>query len=233
MSFLSGNSKTYLKQLEPHEVEAEFWPKLPSVEETYLWRKGQTTPYTVKPLKREGDELHLSVDRSLEKIFKQEYPGLLVMLKFKLDDRQYFSSGTFGWDAEAEKFVVKMTDQFFVSTKRSACRYLASEFDRIQLTVAGHAFICHDVSSGGFSTVVPRARFEGLQKGLVFEQAILKYSLTSFTIPKVKLVAIIDVPGSPDKMKVAFQFEGMKSQDEDALWVKVNASVKKLADIVG
>jgi hypothetical protein len=232
MSFLSDNSKTYLKQMEPREVEAEFWSKLSSVEETNLWRKGQSDPYTVKALKRDGERLFISVDRALEPIFKQDYQNQLVMLKFKIQDRQYFSSGTFSWNDGAGKFVVQLGSPFFVSTKRSACRYLASDFDRIQLTVAGHAFPCHDVSSGGYSSIVLKARYEGLEKGVVFEQAQLKYSVTTFSIPRVKLLAILDVPGRPDYMKVAFQFEGMKTKDEDALWVKVNASVKKLADLL-
>lgn len=227
---MSDNAKTFLKQMDAQEVEQEFLPRLKKGLESFLWRKGQDDPYPVQAKAAGEGVVELVVDAGHRNIFRQSYVGQPVFLKFKVDvERQFFTSGEL--QLEGDKFLVALGAPFFVTTKRSTCRYLATNFDRIELRVAGHLFQCHDVSSGGFSAQVSRAKLGGMEKGMVFEQAELKYSLKRFTIPRLRLVALLDVPGRPDEVKVAFQFEGMKTSDEDALWRAVNASIKKLADM--
>jgi hypothetical protein len=230
MSFMSDNAKTFLKQMDAQEVEQEFLPRLKKGLESFLWRKGQDDPYPVQAKAAGEGVVEVIVDAGHRTIFRQSYVGQPVFLKFKVDaERQYFTSGVLKLDGD--KFLVPLGAPFFVTTKRSTCRYLATNFDRIEMRVAGHLFQCHDISSGGFSAQVARAKLGGMEKGMLFEQGELKYALKRFTIPKLRLVALLDVPGRPDELKIAFQFEGMKTSDEDALWRAVNASIKKLADM--
>lgn len=228
------NSKTYLRQMEESEVQKDFWSRLTKGPlQTYVWRDGQTKPYEMKGVQLVANaaiKLTASDDFQVKTI-SSEFPGLRVFLKFKVsEETQYFVSGDF--ELSGKDLVVHLKPPYFVTTKRSTCRYLTTEMDRIALTVAGHSFNCFDISSGGFSTEVKRDQYGGLTKGSAFEQVHLKYQLKNFTIPTVRLVNIMDVLGRPDWVRLAFKFEGMKPQDEDALWVEVNKSIKKAVDLM-
>lgn len=227
------NSKTYLRQMEESEVQKEFWPRLAKLT-GFIWRQGQTRPYELKKLTQSGAEkLIVSSDDFSNKTMHQDFVGLSVFVKFKsTDDVQYFASGQL-ISGDGKDFTVQLAPPYFVTTKRATCRYLTTPTDRISLTVAGHTFSCFDISSGGFSTEVRKDQYGGLSKGSSFEQVVLKYNLKNYTIPTVKLVNIIEVIGRPDMARLAFKFEGLKPQEEDALWVEVNKSIKKLVDLMG
>lgn len=233
MSLMVDNSKTYLRQMEESEVQKEFWTRLAKLS-GYIWRQGQTRPYELKKLQQTGPEqLTVSSDDFSNKTMQQDFIGISVFLKFKSSDEvQYFASGQLT-QGDGKEFTVQLAPPYFVTTKRATCRYLTTPTDRITLTVAGHTFASFDISSGGFSTEVRRDQYGGLSKGSAFEQVVLKYNLKNYTIPTVKLVNIIDVIGQPDKVRLAFKFEGLKPQEEDALWVEVNKSIKKLVDLMG
>ena len=76
-------------------------------------------------------------------------------------------------------------------------------------------------------------KYGGMEKGTVFEKAELKYNLKKFIIPKVVLVNVIENKDQPGWVRLAFKFEGLRTSEEDALWVEVNRSVKRLADLLG
>ena len=240
MSVLDENSKTFLRQMDIEEVGKDFWVRMKKGGvETSIWRRGQTAPYTVGvamgPTEATSFEaLVLEVDKTYLGIFQENMNGIPVFLKFKFNSElQYFTSGHIDWNSEQKKFIVRLGQPFFVTTKRSACRYVSTDVDRIRLSIAGHAFDCYDISSGGFSTLVQTAKYAGMEKGSVFEKAELKYNLKKFIIPKVRLVNIIENKEQPDWIRLAFKFEGMRTSEEDALWVEVNKSVKRLADLLG
>ena len=66
-----------------------------------------------------------------------------------------------------------------------------------------------------------------------FEQVELKYNVKRFTIPKVTLVNIIeDKNETSGRVKLAFKFEGLKTALEDSIWVEVNKSVQRLAQLL-
>ena len=235
MSLMVDNSKTYLREMEASEVQKDFWPRVGKLS-AFLWRQGQTKPFDLKSViaVRENTIKILPTDEYHQKTLIADFPGLNVFMKFKASEElQFFVSGQFALDENGKDFIIHLQAPFFVTTKRSACRYLTTKMDRISLTVAGHTFSCFDISSGGFSTEVKKDQYGGLTKGSSFEDVDLKYNFKSFKIPTVKLVNIIDVIGHPDKVRLAFKFEQMKPKEEDALWVEVNNSVKKLVDLMG
>lgn len=236
MALMVDNSKTYLRQMDKNEVEKDLWPKLKSGQLTSsIWRKGQTQPYQLVSVAVTGEAtLKVAAEDFYNKILLSEFPGISVFMKFKATEEiQFFASGQFKADGDGKHGIVTLSAPYFVSTKRSTCRYLTTDMDRISLNLAGHTFNCFDISSGGFSTEVKREECGGLTKGSSFEQVNLKYQLKNFIIPTVQLINIIDVIGQPDRVRLAFKFEGMRPQDEDALWVEVNKSIKKIVDLMG
>lgn len=237
MALMVDNSKTYLRQMDNSEVSKDLWTKLKNGQLTsYIWRKGQTQPYELKSISLIDDATIkiVAADEFHNKIMLGEFPGISVFFKFKHSEEvQYFASGQFEADSGGKYGIVKLAGPYFVSTKRSTCRYLTTDMDRISVTLAGHTFNCFDISSGGFSTEVNRESFGGLTKGSTFEQVVLKYQLKNFTIPNVQLVNLIDVIGQPERVRLAFKFEGLRPKDEDAIWVEVNKSIKKIVDLMG
>ncbi len=236
---LNDNSKTFLRQMDPEEVLKDFWSKVKSEKvEATLWKKGQTEPYSFTPDYKLSESsqfttLYGEVDTTYQGIFKESYRGIQIFLKFKFNaELQFFTSGTIDWNDEKKRVTITLGQPFFVTTKRSSCRYVSGSRDRISLTVVGNTFECFDISSGGFSTQLKKDKAGGLDKGLVFEAAELKYNGKKFIIPKVKLVNVIEMKDEPDFVKLAFKFEGLKSSEEDAIWVEVNRSVKQLADLL-
>jgi hypothetical protein len=237
---MNDNSKTYLRQMDADELGKDLWPRLKKGGELFIWKQGQVEPYTVKPLyaafeKSGFQALPIEVDRSYQVIFKESFKQTPIFLKFKFGpDIQYFTSGVIDWSEEQDKFVVKITGAYFVTTKRAACRYVVSTTDRIQITMAGHSFSVFDISSGGFSTMVDTNKYGTMEKGTTFEQVELKYNVKKFVIPKVTLVNIIeDKNESSARVKLAFKFEGLKVALEDSIWVEVNKSVQRLAQLLG
>ncbi len=240
MSIVSDNSKTYLRELEKSELEAQFWNRLKSNPcEGSFWKKDQIDPYTAEfnyQLSQNANftYLYLSIDKTYAGIIKDKYLGLNIYVKLKFsDEHQVFTSGELSWDDASKLFRILVNGHFFITTKRSTCRYTTTELDRIQMSFAGHVFECFDISSGGFSVLLKRDAFAGLEKGMTFEKGILKYNLKNFEIPKITLVNIIENKEQPDWLRLAFKFEGLKTILEDALWVEVNTSVKRLADLLG
>ncbi len=240
MSVVSENSKTYLRELEKSELDVQFWNRLKSMPcEGSMWKKDQADPYGVEfnyELSKKSDftHLYLGIDKVYAGIIKEKYLGLNIFVKLKFnEEHQVFTSGALSWDETHHSFRILVQGHFFITTKRSACRYTTTEVDRIQMSFAGHVFECYDISSGGFSTLLKRDAVSGLTKGMTFEKGMLKYNLKHFEIPKVTLVNIIENKDQPDWVRLAFKFEGLKTILEDALWVEVNTSVKRLADLLG
>ena len=236
MTLLIDNSKTYLRPMEAAEVVKEFWPRLHQGQlQASLWRKGQTLAYAMKSATHIGDEtITLEADDFITKTMRAEFLAEKIFTKFRAsDDLQFFASGQLGWDEKLGKFTLVLEMPFYTSTKRASCRYMTTSVDRISMNVAGHLFYCFDVSSGGFSTEVQRDQYGGLVKGSEFEQVVLKYNLKNFTIPLVKLVNLIDIPGRPKEVRLAFKFEDMRPNIEDAIWIEVNKSIKKMVDLKG
>ena len=237
---LDDNSKTYLRQMDADELGKDLWPRLKKGGDFFIWRQGQIEPYAVKglysPFEKSGfQQLPIEVDRNYLEIFKQSFRQIPIFLKIKFDaELQYFTSGEIDWNEEQQRFVIQITGAFFVTTKRAACRYVASTTDRIQITMAGHAFSVYDISSGGFSVLVDANKYGSMEKGTAFEQVELKYNVKKFTIPKVVLVNVIQ-PKTEDssRVKLAFKFEGLKVALEDSIWVEVNKSVQRLAQLLG
>lgn len=234
MALMVDNSKTYLRQMEESEVQKDFWSKITALV-PYIWRKGQSRPYELKLIQYNGGTtIVVSADDFSSKTMVADFASIPVFLKFKLnEDNQYFASGHLVTHDLGKTFEVTLQGPYFVTTKRTTCRYLTTDFDRISVKIAGHTFHCFDISSGGFSTEVKRDSYGGLTKGSVFEQVELRYSFKNFVIPTVKLVNIIDVIGRPELVRLAFKFEGLKPKDEDALWFEVNQSIKKVVDLMG
>ncbi len=237
---LDDNSKTYLRQMDADELGKDLWPRLKKGGELFIWRQGQVEPYVVKAVygafeKSGFRDLPIEVDRNYRDIFKETFRQIPIFLKFKFEaELQYFTSGEIDWNEEQDKFVIKITGAFFVTTKRAACRYVVSTTDRIQVTMAGHSFSVFDISSGGFSAMVDPNKYGEMEKGTVFEQVELKYNLKKFMIPKVTLVNIIeDKNQSSSRVKLAFKFESLKTSLEDSIWVEVNKSVQRLAQLLG
>jgi hypothetical protein len=235
---IDDNSKTYLRQMEADEPSKELWPKLKKGGEVYVWKKGQATPYTVKIdfarfEKSNFQELPFEVDKSYLEVLKGSFHNIPLLLKIKITaDNQYFSSGEVRWDEADQRFKVNLNGPFFVTTKRSSCRYVTSATDRISVTVMGHVFSAFDISSGGFSTVVSALRYASMEKGTTLEQVELKYNLKKFTIPKITLVNVIPMKGDGALIRLAFKFEGLKVPVEDSIWVEVNKSVQRLAQLM-
>ncbi len=224
--------------MDAEELVKDLWPRTKkTLPEFSFWRKG-SEPYTATILYNQTEttefkSLIIDVDRSYVEVFKEKFRDVTVMMKFKFSvDVQYFSSGNIDWNPSVNKFVIHLGQPFFVTTKRSSCRYVSSNADRIQLKLAGQTFTCYDISSGGFSTLIKNEEVGGIEKGQVFEKAELKYNLKRFIIPKVRLVNIIPMDKS-EWTRYAFKFEGLKVVEEDALWVEVNNSVRNLAHLVG
>jgi hypothetical protein len=237
MSITSDNSKTYLRQMESSELEREFWKRLKADKhEGFIWKKDQTEPYSMSAIldKSAKDSIALEIDKTYAGIIKENYSGLTVFVKFKFSDTtQVFTSGRLSFDEANKCFKVQLISPFFITTKRSACRYTTTDVDRIKVSFAGFTFDCYDISSGGFSALVKRDSFGGLEKGQSFEKADLKYNVKRFEIPKITLVNIIENKDQPDWVRLAFKFEGLKPTVEDTIWVEVNTSVKRLADLLG
>ena len=240
MSVVSENSKTYLRELEKSELEAQFWNRLKSSPcEGSLWKKDQADPYGVEfnyelSQKSGFTHLYLRIDKIYAGIIKDKYLGLNVFVKLKFsEEHQLFTSGTLSWDEGNNSFRIQVQGHFFITTKRSACRYTTTDVDRIQMSFAGHVFECYDISSGGFSVLIKKVSVAGLSKGMSFEKGMLKYNLKHFEIPKIILVNVIENKDQPDWVRLAFKFEGLKTVLEDALWLEVNTSVKRLADLLG
>lgn len=240
MSVVSENSKTYLRELEKTEIESQFWNRLKSTPcEGSLWKKDQADPYQVEfnyelSNKSGFTHLYLTIDKVYAGIIKDKYLGLVGFVKLKFsEEHQLFTSGELSFDETNQSFRLQTQGRFFITTKRSACRYTTTEVDRIHMSFAGHVFECYDISSGGFSVLLKRDSVAGLSKGMTFEKGILKYNLKHFEIPKVTLVNVIENKDQPDWVRLAFKFEGLKTVLEDALWVEVNTSVKRLADLLG
>jgi len=235
---IDANSKTYLRQMETEELARELWPKLKKGGEVFVWKKGQATPYTVKIdfakfEKSDHQVLAFEVDRSFLEVLKGSFHNISLLLKIKFSaDTQYFSSGPVKWDEADQRFKVTLGGPFFVTTKRSSCRYVTSSTDRIAVSVMGHSFSTFDISSGGFSTVVPSSKYAAMEKGTSFEEVELKYNHKRFTIPKMTLVNVIPVTGHSDLIRLAFKFEGLKPSVEDSIWVEVNKSVQRLAQLM-
>jgi hypothetical protein len=237
---LDDNSKTYLRQMDADELGKDLWPRLKKGGELFIWKQGQADPYSVKPVYGAFESsgfsaLPIEVERSYLDILKSTFRQTPIFLKFKFSaDLQYFTSGVIDWSDDQGKFVVKLTGAFFVTTKRAACRYVVSTTDRIHVSMAGHSFSVFDISSGGFSAMVDTNKYGTMEKGTSFEQVELKYNLKKFTIPKVTLVNIIeDKNDSSGRVKLAFKFEGLKVALEDSIWVEVNKSVQRLAQLLG
>lgn len=237
---LDDNSKTYLRQMDADELSKDLWPRLKKGGELFIWRQGQVEPYAVKAVygafeKSGFKDLPIEVDRNYQEIFKETFRKIPIFLKFKFDaELQYFTSGEIDWSEAQSKFVINIIGAFFVTTKRAACRYVASTTDRIQVTMAGHSFSVYDISSGGFSALVDSNKYGSMEKGTVFEQVELKYNVKKFVIPKVTLVNIIDNKNeNTGRVKLAFKFEGLKTSLEDSIWVEVNKSVQRLAQLLG
>lgn len=235
---MEDNSRTYLRQLEPSELSLEFWGKLPKGQvETLVWQKGQTQPFTAQTdvkasLGEKGLLAVLTADKRNHALIGDQLLGIPVYLKFKLNaDIQYFSSGRI--ERRGTGYVVRLDHPFFVTTKRSTCRYIAMDTDRITLKVAGHEFHCYDVSSGGFSSQVPKGRYGGLEKDMVLEDAELNYQFKVFKIPHVRVLSVLEAPNLKGFERIAFKFEGLKTPEEDAIWKHVNDSVKRMAEILG
>ena len=237
---IDDNSKTYLRQMDADELGKDLWPRLKKGGELFIWKQGQADPYNVKAVygafeKSGFQALPIEVDRSYQAIFQESFKKTSIFLKFKFSaDLQYFTSGVIDWSEEQGKFVVKITGAYFVSTKRAACRYVVSTTDRIQITMAGHSLSVFDISSGGFSAMVDTKKYGTMEKGATFEQLELKYNVKKFLIPKVVLVNITeDKNESSTRVKLAFKFEGLKVALEDSIWVEVNKSVQRLAQLLG
>lgn len=237
---INDNSKTFLRQMAPEEIPGEFWSKFKkSTPETFLWRSGQSEPYTVTTLFKLSENnqfkcVVLDVDPTYFEVFKEKFKGATVFLKFKFSvDAQFFTSGPIEFNDGLNKFVVLLGQPFFVTTKRATCRYSPSDNERINVSFSGHVFDCYDVSSGGFSALVKVGSVSGMEKGMSFEKAELKYNVKRFPIPKVTLVNIIENKDQPDWIKYAFKFEGLRPSEEDAIWVEVNRSVQRLAELLG
>ena len=240
MSVVSENSKTYLRELEKSELEAQLWNRLKNTPcQGSLWKKEQADPYGVEfnyeLSKKAGFAyLYLSIDKIYAGIITDSYLGLTVFVKLKFsEENQLFTSGELSWDEAKSSFRLLAQGRFFITTKRSACRYTTTEVDRIQMSFAGHVFQCYDISSGGFSVLLKKDSVTGLSKGMSFEKGMLKYNLKHFEIPKIVLVNVIENKDQPDWVRLAFKFEGLKTMIEDSLWVEVNTSVKRLADLLG
>lgn len=240
MSVVSENSKTYLRELEKSELQVQFWNRLKNSPcEGSLWKKDQANPYEVEftyglSQKSGFTYLYLMIDKIYAGIIKEKYLGLNVFVKLKFnEEHQLFTSGTLSWDEEDNSFRIQLQGHFFITTKRSACRYTTTEVDRIQMSFAGHVFECYDISSGGFSVLLKKDSVAGLSKGMTFEKGMLKYNLKHFEIPKITLVNVIENKDQPEWVRLAFKFQGLKTIIEDSLWVEVNTSVKRLADLLG
>lgn len=240
MSVVSENSKTYLRELEKSELESQFWNRLKASPcEGSLWKKDQADPYAVdfsyELSKKSGfTYLYMAIDKVYAGIIKDKYLGLNIFVKLKFsEEHQLFTSGELSWDENLQSFRITAQSRFFITTKRSACRYTTTEVDRIHMSFAGHVFECYDISSGGFSVLLKRDSVAGLSKGMTFEKGMLKYNLKHFEIPKITLVNVIENKDQPEWVRLAFKFEGLKTIVEDALWVEVNTSVKRLADLLG
>jgi len=240
MSVVNENSKTYLRELEKSELEAQLWNRLKNTPcQGSLWKKEQADPYGVEfnyeLSKKAGFAyLYLSIDKIYAGIITDSYLGLTVFVKLKFsEENQLFTSGELSWDEAKSSFRLLAQGRFFITTKRSACRYTTTEVDRIQMSFAGHVFQCYDISSGGFSVLLKKDSVTGLSKGMSFEKGMLKYNLKHFEIPKIVLVNVIENKDQPDWVRLAFKFEGLKTMIEDSLWVEVNTSVKRLADLLG
>lgn len=238
--YMNDNSKTFLRQMNDEEIPKEFWAKVQKTKpEGFLWRSGQTEPYSVSILYQPSADNNfkcvvLDVDPTYFEIFKDKFKNLSVFLKFKFSvDAQFFTSGPIEFNVGLNKFVVLLGQPFFVTTKRTTCRYSPTDIDRINVNLAGHSFDCYDISSGGFSALVKKGSVEGMQKGMSFEQVELKYNVKKFQIPKVTLVNIIENKDQPDWIRLAFKFEGLRPSEEDAIWVEVNRSVQRLAELLG
>lgn len=236
MTVMLDNSKIYLRPMEGSEVVKEFWPRLQKDQlQAFVWRKGQSVPYQMKEAKHIADEtITLEAPDFETKTMKSDFLQEVIFTKFRAsDDLQYFAAGNLAWDEGLKRFTLVLKPPFFVTTKRATCRYISAPTDRISMNVAGHLFYCFDISSGGFSTEVQKDQYGGLTKGSVFEQVQLKYNLKSFVIPKVKLVNLIEMPGKGNQVRLAFKFEEVRPQMEDAIWIEVNKSIKKMVDLMG
>lgn len=204
-----------------------------------MWKKDQSDPYSVSfqysaSQKANFDYLYFSIDKTFAGIIKDKYLGLVIFVKLKFsEDVQLFTNGELSWDDSLHSFRLSCSGHFFITTKRSTCRYTTTDVDRIQMSFAGHVFECFDISSGGFSVLIKKGSVSGLEKGMVFEKGMLKYNLKNFEIPKITLVNVIENRDQPDWVRLAFKFDGLRPVIEDALWVEVNTSVKRLADLLG
>ncbi len=233
MALSEDNSKTYLRQMDGAELARDFWPAfgsqgLPAA----LWRKGQSDPWEVRLFAPSalGGPLPVEVPAKVHGIFSGDYVGVVVYLKITVaPDKHFFTSGTV--ESRDGGLVIVLGSPVFVTTKRSACRYLPSPQERIHLALLGHNLPCFDISSGGFSTQVPRDRIGGFEKGQVYEHVELRYQGKTFAIPKVLVVNVMDVPGRPELVRYAFKFEGLKTRDEEAIWIEVNNSIKRMAHL--
>lgn len=237
---LDDNSKTYLRQMDADELGKDLWPRLKKGSDLFIWRQGQVEPYAVKAVygafeKSGFKDLPIEVDRNYQEIFKENFRKIPIFLKFKFDaELQYFTSGEIDWSEAQSKFVISITGAYFVTTKRAACRYVVSTTDRIQVTMAGHSFTVYDISSGGFSAMVDANKYGSMEKGTIFEQVELKYNVKKFVIPKVVLVNVIESKNeNSERVKLAFKFDGLKTSLEDSIWVEVNKSVQRLAQLLG
>lgn len=236
---INDNSKTFLRQMNDEDIPKEFWPKVKkSRPEGFLWRAGQTEPYSVNIVYQASADndfkcVVLDVDQTYVEILKENLKNIRVFLKFKFSlEVQFFTSGPIEFNSGLNKFVVLLGQPFFVTTKRTSCRYSPTETDRIKINLAGHIFDCFDISSGGFSTLIKNGSVEGLEKGMTFEHAELKYNVKKFMIPKVTLINVIQNKDQQEWVRLAFKFEGLKTSEEDAIWVEVNRSVLRLAELL-
>ncbi len=237
---LADNSKTYLKQMSFEEIAVDFWERVKKgAPESFLWEQGQPKPFAIVLLygpsqKSEFKSAVFDIDKTYFEVLKDKWAGKQVLLKFKFSsDQQFFTSGTLEYLPTLDKLAVLLGKPFFVSTKRSSCRYSPSKFDRIAVVVGEKKFDCYDISSGGFSTLVKRADVPPeFVKGAAFDAAELAYNGRKFPIPKAVLVNLIDPKDDPAWIKLAFKFEGLKPEEEDRIWVEVNRSVQKIAELL-
>ena len=77
---MNDNSKTFLRQMNDEEIPKEFWAKVQKTKpEGFLWRSGQTEPYSVSILYRPSADNNfkcVAIDTLVH--FQNEYGSLAL-----------------------------------------------------------------------------------------------------------------------------------------------------------